>query len=100
MLREFAALTRRELLRIGRNPQAIFMSLLVPILYLLLFGQAFNLGSLSGGSGSSGVLRPGVLGAPGYFLHFSLCLSPFRASSVSFFPGARAFFDVVFSVYT
>src|SRR5258708_20290760 len=96
MLREFAALTRRELLRIGRNPQAIFMSLLVPILYLLLFGQAFNLGSLSGGSGSSGFLRQALLGPPDYFSYFSLGLVAFVPVTPPLFTGPHLTFPHLF----
>ena len=99
MLRELGALTRRELLRIARNPQAIFTGLLVPILYLLLFGQGFNLGQLaSGGATSSPALALSLRGAPNYFSYFALGMVGFVAVTATLFTGANVIFDKLFGI--
>ncbi len=105
MLRELAALTRRELLRIARNPAAIFTGLLIPILYLLLFGQGFNLSSLSGLSGGAGgaeaslALREALLGAPSYFSYFAVGMVGFVAVTATLFTGANVIFDKLFGIF-
>ncbi len=94
MMRELTALTRRELLRLARNPQAIATSLLLPILYLLLFGQAFNIGKFLEGPVLSFVLR----GAPTYFSYFSAGMAGFVAVTATLFIGANVIFDRLFGV--
>ncbi|MGD0249608.1 MAG: ABC transporter permease [Thermoplasmata archaeon] len=94
MIRELSALTRRELLRLARNPQAIVTALLLPILYLLLFGQAFNLGAVLKGPELSYVLR----GAPSYFSYFSAGMAGFVAVTATLFIGANVIFDKLFGV--
>jgi ABC-2 type transport system permease protein len=94
MIRETLALTKRELLRLGRNPQAIITSLLLPILYLLLFGQAFNL---------SAAIPPSQLpalvnGAPTYFSYFSAGMAGFVAVTATLFIGANVIFDKLFGI--
>jgi ABC-2 type transport system permease protein len=94
MIRELSALTRRELLRLARNPQAIVTSLLLPILYLVLFGQAFNLGAIATGPQLLGALR----GAPTYFSYFSAGMAGFVAVTATLFIGANVIFDRLFGV--
>ncbi len=99
MMRELGALTRRELLRIARNPQAIATSLLLPILYLVLFGQAFNLNHIS--SLSPVPLPPSVFlelyrGAPSYFSYFSAGMTGFVSVTATLFVGANVIFDRLF----
>ncbi len=94
MIREMGALTRRELLRLARNPQAVFTALLLPILYLLLFGQAFNL---------SADLTPmeilvATRGAPTYFSYFGAGMAGFVAVTATLFLGANVIFDRLFGV--
>jgi ABC-2 type transport system permease protein len=101
MFRALLALTRRELLRLRRNPYAIMTGLLVPILYLILFGQAFNLGQLSAGAaagGSSSYLKVALLGAPSYFSYFSVGMVGFVAVTATLFTGANVIFDKLFGV--
>jgi ABC-2 type transport system permease protein len=103
LIRELNALTRRELLRMVRNPQAIATSLLLPILYLLLFGQGFNLGSLAssfgGGGGSSSAFLYHILrGAPNYFSYFAAGMAGFVAVTATLFLGANVIFDRLFGV--
>jgi len=98
MIRETAALTKRELLRLARNPQAIATSLLLPILYLLLFGQGFNLGRLlSLGLPASYELQL-VRGAPTYFSYFSAGMAGFVAVTATLFIGANVIFDRLFGI--
>jgi ABC-2 type transport system permease protein len=91
MIREIGALTRRELLRLARNPQAVATSLLLPILYLVLFGQAFNLGRLSSGIAF-------VRGAPTYFSYFAAGMTGFVAVTATLFIGANVIFDRLFGI--
>ncbi len=92
MIRELQALTRRELLRIVRNPQAIATSLLLPILYLVLFGQAFNIGKFLTGPTLAFVVR----GAPTYFSYFAAGMAGFVAVTATLFIGANVIFDKLF----
>lgn len=98
MIRELGALTHRELLRLARNPQAVGTSLLLPVLYLLLFGQAFNLSNIGGG-----VLPPQVFldyfrGAPSYFSYFAAGMTGFVAVTATLFIGANVIFDRLFGI--
>ena len=99
MMRELGALTRRELLRIARNPQAIVTSLLLPILYLVLFGQAFNLNNIT--KLSPYPIPPTVFlqlyrGAPSYFSYFAAGMTGFVAVTATLFVGANVIFDRLF----
>jgi ABC-2 type transport system permease protein len=100
-VRRWAALTRRELLKLARNPAAIGTSLLLPILYLVLFGQGFNFSSFL----SSPYLTPdqrltllhsNLLGAPDYFSYFSAGMVGFVAVTATLFVGANVIFDKLF----
>lgn len=87
MIRELGALLRREFLRYVRTPVWILTSLLVPVLYLILFGQGF-------GSFSALCAEPGAcLGAPDYFSFFSVGMVGFVALTMSLFSGANIIFD-------
>ncbi len=99
MIRELGALTRRELLRLARNPQAIATSLLLPILYLLLFGQAFNLGALfTSEPGGAQLLLEFFRGAPTYFSYFAAGMTGFVAVTATLFIGANVIFDRLFGI--
>jgi ABC-2 type transport system permease protein len=92
MIRELGALTQREMLRLARNPQAIITSLLLPILYLVLFGQAFNLGALV----TPAELAYATRGASTYFSYFSAGMVGFVAVTATLFIGANVIFDRLF----
>jgi ABC-type multidrug transport system permease subunit len=99
MIRELGALTNRELLRLKRNPQAIFTALLLPILYLLLFGQALDLGNLAaGGPNGAEYLTIALRGAPNYFSYFAAGMTGFVAVTATLFIGANVIFDRLFGV--
>ena len=73
MLREILALTSRELKHWYRVKIQIFMTLLQPIVWLGLFGQAFNIGQLFEGSGMPpGLFAQSFAGAPDYFSFMSV----------------------------
>jgi ABC-2 type transport system permease protein len=105
MLRELTALTRREFLKLARNPQAIFTSLLLPLLYLLLFGQGFNINP-------AGFAPPGTppevvhllvlsyfRGAPNYYSYFAAGMVGFVAVTSTLFIGANVIFDKLFGIF-
>jgi ABC-2 type transport system permease protein len=98
MIRELGALTRRELLRMARNPQAIVTSLLLPILYLVLFGQAFNLENLGSGQIPPAYFLMAFRGAPSYFSYFAAGMTGFVAVTATLFIGANVIFDRLFGV--
>jgi ABC-2 type transport system permease protein len=98
MIRETVALTKRELLRLARNPQAIATSLLLPILYLLLFGQGFNLGRLITFGFPPSYETALLLGAPTYFSYFAAGMAGFVAVTATLFIGANVIFDKLFGI--
>jgi len=94
MTSPLAALTRRELLRLARNPAAIFTSLLIPILYITLFGQGFS--GISGGFSP----QPGfLLSSPNYFSSFACGMVGFVAVTGTLFTGANVIFDKLFGIF-
>jgi ABC-2 type transport system permease protein len=104
MMRELTALTRREYLKIARNPQALVTSLMLPILYLFLFGQGFNLNP-------SGFLQHPTAqqlqafnyayfrGAPNYYSYFAVGMVGFTAVTATLFIGANVIFDKLFGIF-
>jgi ABC-2 type transport system permease protein len=99
MIRELGALTRRELKRLARNPQAIATSLMIPILYLLLFGQAFDIGAAFPNTPAGHAeLLVTLRGAPTYFSYFSAGMVGFVAVTATLFVGANVIFDRLFGV--
>jgi ABC-2 type transport system permease protein len=94
MIPELLALTKRELLRLARNPYAIVTSLLLPILYLALFGQAFNLGAYL----SPAAVAEATNGAPTYFSYFAAGMAGFVAVTATLFIGANVIFDRLFGI--
>jgi ABC-2 type transport system permease protein len=102
MLRELGALTRREFLKLARNPQAIFTSLLLPLLYLLLFGQGFNINPLTNlppGETPQQALDAFFRGAPNYYSYFVGGMVGFVAVTATLFIGANVIFDKLFGIF-
>ncbi|MCI4351931.1 MAG: ABC transporter permease [Thermoplasmata archaeon] len=105
MLRELGALTRREFLKLARNPQAIFTSLLFPLLYLLLFGQGFNINPVAqvhpppSPSEVAALLVFYFRGAPNYYSYFVAGMVGFVAVTATLFIGANVIFDKLFGVF-
>ena len=104
MLRELNALTRREFLRLARNPAAIFTSLLLPLLYLLLFGQGFNLNPSTFYPGATPAFIAQfdiayLRGAPNYYSYFAAGMTGFVSVTATLFIGANVIFDKLFGVF-
>jgi ABC-2 type transport system permease protein len=105
MLREFTALTRREFIKLARNPQAIFTSLLLPLLYLLLFGQGFNINpteflpKTTTPAAIALILDGYFRGAPNYYSYFAAGMVGFVAVTATLFLGANVIFDKLFGVF-
>jgi ABC-2 type transport system permease protein len=105
MLTELAALTRREFLKLARNPQAILTSLMLPLLYLLLFGQGFNINPaqfLPPGSPPAEVHQVVLTyfrGAPDYYSYFAAGMVGFVSVTATLFIGANVIFDKLFGIF-
>jgi len=100
-VRRWSALTKRELLKIARNPAAIVTSLMLPILYLILFGQGFNFTSFLNSPYLSPaqrlqLLNQYLLGAPDYFSYFAAGMVGFVCVTATLFVGANVIFDKLF----
>jgi len=90
--RAFLALTGRELRRWIRTPTAIVASIMTPFFYLLLFGQAFNIGKFLA-SGPPQLALIAFQGAPNYYSYFSAGLVMFVVLFSSLFIGANVILD-------
>lgn len=101
MRRELAALTRREYLKIVRNPQAIFTALVLPLLYLLLFGQGFSFSAVPTypGETHAQALAFWFRGAPNYYSYFAAGMVGFVAVTATLFIGANVIFDKLFGIF-
>jgi ABC-2 type transport system permease protein len=103
MFRELASLTRREFLRLARNPAAIFTSLLLPLLYLLLFGNGFSISASSFGYTTPAEIAAFNLeffrGAPNYYSYFAAGMVGFVAVTATLFSGANVIFDKLFGIF-
>ncbi|MCI4346212.1 MAG: ABC transporter permease [Thermoplasmata archaeon] len=93
MYREAFSLIRREYLRWIRAPAWVISGLLSPILYLLLFGQAFDLGKLVPPGVGPGVLSQALSGAPNYFSYFAVGMVAFASVTAAMFSGTGIIFD-------
>ena len=90
--RAFSALTGRELRRWVRTPTAIIASVMTPFFYLILFGQAFNIGKFLSAGPASETLAA-FQGAPNYYSYFSSGMVIFVVLFSSLFIGANVIFD-------
>ncbi len=94
MYREFLTVLRREALKWVRVPIWVASYFVVPILYLLLFGQAFDLGRLfPPGADGSVYVRAALLGAPNYFSYFAVGMVAFVTLTASLYSGTGILFD-------
>lgn len=93
MLLPVFSLVRREYLRWIRAPTWVISGLMSPILYLLLFGQAFDLGKFLGTSAPVGALAGFLNGAPDYFSYFAVGMVAFASVTAAMFSGSGVIFD-------
>lgn len=87
------SLIRREYLRWIRAPTWVISGLMSPILYLLLFGQAFDLGKLLPAGTPPGALAAVLSGAPTYFSYFAVGMVAFASVTAAMFSGTGIIFD-------
>ncbi len=87
------SLIRREYIRWIRAPTWVISGLMSPILYLLLFGQAFDLGKLLPPGTPAGVLAEALSGAPTYFSYFAVGMVAFASVTAAMFSGTGIIFD-------
>jgi ABC-2 type transport system permease protein len=93
MLLPTFSLIRREYLRWIRAPTWVISGLMSPILYLLLFGQAFDLGKLIPAGTPASVLTNALSGAPSYFSYFAVGMVAFASVTAAMFSGTGIIFD-------
>ena len=93
MFRPAFSLIRREYLRWIRAPTWVISGLMSPILYLLLFGQAFDLGKLLPPGTPAGALATVLSGAPDYFSYFAVGMVAFASVTAAMFSGTGIIFD-------
>jgi len=94
MYREFVTVVRREYLKWVRVPIWVAAVFIIPVLYLALFGQAFNLGRLfPTGTDGAAYVRLALLGAPNYFSYFAVGMISFVTLTVSLYSGTGVLFD-------
>jgi ABC-2 type transport system permease protein len=93
MLLPAFSLIRREYLRWIRAPTWVISGLMSPILYLLLFGQAFDLGKLLPPGTPPGALASVLSGAPTYFSYFAVGMVAFASVTAAMFSGTGIIFD-------
>lgn len=87
------SLVRREYLRWIRAPTWVISGLMSPILYLLLFGQAFDLAKLIPPGTPAGLLSSALSGAPNYFSYFAVGMVAFASVTAAMFSGTGIIFD-------
>ncbi len=88
--RAFTALTLREIRHWIRSPTAVLSNLAMPIVYLILFGQAMNLGKFLPNPSAAAAA---FLGAPNYFSFFSVGMVGFVVLFASLFQGSNVLWD-------
>jgi ABC-2 type transport system permease protein len=93
MIGETLALVARDLKRWYRTPAQIILVFTTPLMWLLLFGQAFNIGRLAQ-TGETGVdLRLVFGGAQDYFSFMAVGQTAFIMLFASFFSGVSILWD-------
>ena len=93
MWREFATVVRREYLKWVRVPIWVGAYFLIPFVYLILFGQAFNLDKLFPSGSAAAPLHAALLGAPDYFSYFTAGMIGFVILTASLYAGTGVLFD-------
>jgi ABC-2 type transport system permease protein len=94
MYREFVTVLRREYLKWVRVPIWVASAFVIPVLYLVLFGQAFNLDRLfPAGANGAEYVRMALLGAPNYFSYFAVGMVAFVTLTASLYSGTGILFD-------
>jgi len=91
------ALTNRELMKWYKTPVLLFMTLIQPVIWLGLFGQAMNFSKILGGSGlpsqALGSLLKGVFGVSDYFSYMAVGMLTFVILFTAMFSGMSIVWD-------
>jgi ABC-2 type transport system permease protein len=91
------ALTNRDLKKWYKNPILLFMSLIQPVVWLGLFGKAFNFGSFVAQSGAPQSVQNGILlntfGTTSYFSFLACGMLAFVILFTAAFGGMSVVFD-------
>jgi len=90
---EMISLIVRDLKRWYRTPAQIILVFTTPLMWLLLFGQAFNIGRLAQVDGAGMDLRMVFGGAPDYFSFMAVGQTAFIMLFASFFSGVSILWD-------
>ncbi len=93
ILNEIGAVSKRLFIKWRRSPMFMMGGFLGPLLYLVLFGQAFNLSALLPNSIGNEYITNSLLGAPNYFSYFAIGMVAFSSVSIAIFSGVNALFD-------
>lgn len=93
MIAETVSLIVRDLKRWYRTPAQIILVFTTPLMWLLLFGQAFNIGRLAQTGGTDVDLRAIFGGAPDYFSFMAVGQTAFIMLFASFFSGVSILWD-------
>ncbi len=91
-LRTVWSLTNRDLKKWYLAPLLLIMSLVQPVIWLLLFGKAFNLGSLFTGTEGTTILLK-IFGTTSYFSFLAVGMLAFMAISTSMMGGMSIVWD-------
>jgi len=91
------ALTNRELMKWYKTPVLLFMTLIQPVIWLGLFGQAMNFSKVFGGSGlptsQVAILLKGVFGVSDYFSYMAVGMLTFVILFTAMFSGMSIVWD-------
>jgi ABC-2 type transport system permease protein len=94
MLRQIFALTKRELKHWYRVKIQIFMTIIQPVVWLGLFGQAFNIGALFNAPGMPpGIFENTFSGAPDYFSFMAIGMLAVNVLFTCMFSGMSIVWD-------
>ncbi|MCL4399184.1 ABC transporter permease [Candidatus Parvarchaeota archaeon] len=91
-LRTIVSLSNRDLKKWYLNPALLVISLIQPIIWLTLFGKAFNLGSLFAGNAGSAILTR-IFGTSSYFSFLAIGMLAFITVSTSMMGGMSIVWD-------
>lgn len=93
MMKETISLIARDLKRWYRTPAQIILVFTTPLMWLLLFGQAFNIGRLAQVGDNMTDLRLVFGGATDYFSFMAIGQTAFIMLFASFFSGVSILWD-------
>jgi len=87
------ALTNRELKKWYKDPFMLFMSIFQPIIWMVLFGKAFNLSALAGGAPGAGSAFESLFGTSDYFSFMAVGMLAFVVLFTTMFGGMSIVWD-------